>query len=74
MFCFCFLRFLAIPIACGISVPPPPPPGTEPAPSALEVQSLNHWSAGEVPIIKGFFCLFVCVVVLDPVGLDMSVN
>ena len=26
-----------------------PPPGTEPAPPALEVQSLNHWKARKVP-------------------------
>ena len=26
-----------------------PPPGVEPPPSALEAQSLNHWTAREVP-------------------------
>ena len=26
-----------------------PQPGTEPAPSAVEVRSLNHWTAREVP-------------------------
>ena len=32
--------------ACGILVPQP---GIEPVPPALEVQSLNHWTAREVP-------------------------
>ena len=31
---------------CGILVPRP---GIEPAPLALEAQSLNHWTAREVP-------------------------
>ena len=33
-------------MACGILVPQP---GIEPIPSAVEVQSLNHWMRGEVP-------------------------
>ena len=33
--------------ACGILVPRP---GTEPKPRALEVRSLNHWTAREVPM------------------------
>ena len=32
--------------ACRIFVPWP---GTEPGPSAVEAQSLNHWTAKEVP-------------------------
>ena len=35
-------------MACGILVPRP---GIEPAPPALEVWSLNHWTAREVPAI-----------------------
>ena len=37
-------------MACGILVPQP---GFEPAPPALEAQSLNHWTAREVPRSKG---------------------
>ena len=33
-------------VACGTLVPQP---GTEPAPPALAVQSLNHWTTGKVP-------------------------
>ena len=33
--------------ACGILVPRP---GIEPAPPSLEAQSLNHWTAREVPV------------------------
>ena len=33
-------------MACGILVPRP---GIEPAPPALEAQSLNHWTAREAP-------------------------
>ena len=33
-------------VACGILVPGP---GIEPAPPALEAQSLHHWTAREVP-------------------------
>ena len=33
-------------MACGISVPQP---GIEPVPPELEVQSLNPWTAREVP-------------------------
>ena len=33
--------------ACGILVPRA---GIKPVPSALEAQSLNHWSAREVPV------------------------
>ena len=32
--------------ACGLSVPRP---GIEPTPPAVEGQSLNHWTAREVP-------------------------
>ena len=37
-------------VACGISVPRP---GIRPTPPALEVRSLNHWTAREVP--RNFF-------------------
>ena len=40
--------------ACGILVPRP---GIEPAPPALEAQSLNHWTAREVPRWLFFFFL-----------------
>ena len=42
MYVFIFWPLLA---ACGILVPQP---GVEPAPPVVEVQSLNHWTAGEV--------------------------
>ena len=42
MYVFIFWPLLA---ACGILVPQP---GVEPAPPVVEVQSLNHWRAGEV--------------------------
>ena len=43
-----FLIYLPIICAaCGILVPRP---GIEPVPSALEVQSLNRWTAREVPL------------------------
>ena len=35
-------------MACQILVPQP---GTEPVPPAVEAQSLNHWTAKEVPTI-----------------------
>ena len=42
------LLFLAVPhMACGILVPRP---GIEPRPSAVRVQSPNHWTAREVPV------------------------
>ena len=41
-------------VACGILVPQP---GVEPAPPAVEVQSLNHWTTKEVPD----FIVFKCV-------------
>ena len=41
-FCFCFLLHCT---ACGILVPQP---GMEPTPPALEGQSLNYWTTGEV--------------------------
>ena len=37
------------PAACGILVPWP---GIEPAPSAMAVRSLNHWTAREVLEVK----------------------
>ena len=38
--------FWPCPVACGILVPLP---GIDPAPPAMEAQSLNHWTAREVP-------------------------
>ena len=43
-FGFCFLWLHCA--ACGIPVPPP---GIEPTPTAVEAESLNHWTAREVP-------------------------
>ena len=36
-------------MACGIVVPQP---GTEPMPPVVEVRSLNHWIAREVPKLR----------------------
>ena len=47
--------------ACGILVPRP---GIEPVPPAVEVQSLNHWTAREVPgftYLKSRILLPVCM-------------
>ena len=41
---FLILIYLFVCAACGILVPQP---GTEPVPPAVEVQSLNHWTAGK---------------------------
>ena len=41
-----FFFFLPSPVARGILVPQP---GIKPVPPALEAQSLNHWTAREVP-------------------------
>ena len=41
-------------LACGILVPQP---GTEPVTPALEVWSLNHWTAREVPCFV-FFLIY----------------
>ena len=43
-----FFFFWPLCEACGILVPQP---GIEPAPPAVAAQSLNHWSAREVPTI-----------------------
>ena len=40
-------------VACGILVPQP---GIEPGPSALKVQSPNHWTTREFP--NDFFFFF----------------
>ena len=40
-------------VACGILVPQP---GIKPAPPALEVGSLNHWTTREVLV----YCPFLC--------------
>ena len=36
-------------MACGILVPRP---GIKPAPPALETQSLNHWTARDIPLAQ----------------------
>lgn len=41
-------------VACGVLVPQP---GVEPAPPAVEVQSLNHWTTKEVPDFTVFKCI-----------------
>ena len=48
LFSFYFFIFIFWPChtACGILVPRP---GTEPVPPAAETQSLNNWTAREVP-------------------------
>ena len=40
--------------ACGILVPWP---GIKPVPPALEAQSLNHWTAREVPLSNIFIAV-----------------
>ena len=47
-YCFCFMFWFLVCEACGILAPKP---GIEPAPPALEAQSLNHWTAREVPSV-----------------------
>ena len=42
-------------MACGILVPRP---GIEPSPPALEAQSVNHWTAREVPIFHFLTLLY----------------
>ena len=51
-FLFFFLFFWLHSTACGILVPWP---GIEPLPPAVEAQSLNHWTTGEVPVCRFFF-------------------
>ena len=56
LLCFCAVYlpfFFSWPqrVACGILVPPP---GTEPVSPAVEVWSLNYWTAREVPVLCTF--------------------
>ena len=51
---FFFLIFWLPCMACGILVPQP---GMELSAPALEAQSLNHWTAGEVCLPSIFTCL-----------------
>ena len=53
-FLFFFLIFWLPCMACGILVPQP---GMELSAPALEAQSLNHWTAGEVRLPSIFTCL-----------------
>ena len=46
--CFCFTFWFLGQEARGLLAPQP---GIEHAPPALEMQSLNHWTTGEVPLI-----------------------
>ena len=46
--CFCFTFWFLGQEARGLLAPQP---GIEHAPLALEMQSLNHWTTGEVPLI-----------------------
>ena len=58
-FVFFFLLkkfFLPCHMAHGILVPQP---GIKPTPPALEGQSLNHWTAREVPLLCSLY-LYVC--------------
>ena len=54
-----FFFFLLCHRACRILVPQP---GIKPMPSAVEAQSLNHWTIREVPIVsllvRGFSLIF----------------
>ena len=43
-------------MACGIVVPRP---GIEPTPLAVEAQSLNHWTAREVPDLHSFYLMSI---------------
>ena len=47
-----FLSFWPCCVTCGILVPQP---GSRLIPPAVEVQSGNHWAAGEVPIYFNFY-------------------
>ena len=49
-----FLKIFGCVTACGISVPGP---GVESAPSAGDVQSLNHWTTREVSSVSFFLKL-----------------
>ena len=49
-FIYLFYLFIFLPhcVACEILVPRP---GIEPGPSAVRVQSLNHWTARKFPTV-----------------------
>ena len=53
---FFFFFFWPHHAACGILVPQP---GIEPVPPAVEAQSLNHWTAREVPLFPDFKVVIV---------------
>ena len=46
--CFCHAYVWPYPTACGNLVPQP---GMQPAPPAVEAQSLHHWTSREVPTL-----------------------
>ena len=54
--CVCVFPFLA---ALHSTWDLSPPWGIEPTPLAFEVQSLNHWTAREVPCVCLFIYLFI---------------
>ena len=61
LFALFFFYFWPLSAACGILVPQP---GIEPMSPAVEVQSLNHWTAKEVlicPILFFFFFLILFI-------------
>ena len=39
-------------------------PGVKPVSPAVEVQSPNHWTARDFPVLLGFFVVVVSVVVI----------
>ena len=52
-------------MTCGILVPQP---GIEPTPPAEEAQSLNHWTAREVPIFITLKKITVSILTLEGFG------
>ena len=60
-----FLVFRSYPGACEFLVPQP---GIEPAPPALEVQSLNHWTTWEAPR-----CSFIALLLFSASAVPTSV-
>ena len=66
-----FFFFWPYPAACGILVPWP---GIELMSSALEVQSLNHWTTREVPELCVCVCaksLQLCPTLCDPMDCSL---
>ena len=53
-----FLYLAVLDLRCGTQ-DLVPQPGIEPRPPAMEVQSLNHWTAQEVPQLCSSFTVFI---------------